>query len=300
MENCKKKLIFSADDFAKCEEMDIAILKGFQSGILTSTCIMANGENYDNAVNVILPQFPDDFNNGGLGCHLNIIEGKSLLNKSAGSMLCDENGIYNKGFIYMLINSFNKKFMKEVEEEFRSQIEKLINDPNIGLERIDHINSHVHTHAIPKIFELTCRLADEYGIKAVRTQREQFYTMPFSKYKEMGVLSVNANIIKNLLLNFLSLKNVQTIKKYGLKTNDNFIGLLFTGFMDEEAITRGLSAVKKINSVTEVLVHPYFYSDEEKRNFDKNKEFLLTQNEELREEIVKNGFSFEKFVNICL
>lgn len=299
MEESKKKLIFSADDFAKCEEMDIAILKGFQSGLLTSTCIMANGENYDNAVNVILPQFPDDFKNGGLGCHLNIIEGKSLLKKSPDSMLCNKDGVYNKDFIYMLINSYNKKFMNEVEEEFRSQIEKLINDPNIGLERIDHINSHVHIHAIPKIFELTCRLADEYGIKAVRTQREPFYTMPFSKYKEMGVLLVSANIIKNVLLKFLSIRNVETAQKYCLKTNDKFVGLLFTGFMEEESVIRGLCAVKNEDSVTEVLVHPYF-SEEKKISIFKKREFLLTQNEALREEIVKNGFSFGRFVNFSL
>lgn len=297
MEESKKKLIFSADDFAKCEEMDVAILKGFQSGILTSTCIMANGENYDYAVNVMLPKFPDDFKNGGLGCHLNIIEGKSLLKKSPDSMLCNKDGVYNKGFIYMLIKSYNKKFMNEVEEEFRSQIEKLISDPNIGLERIDHINSHVHTHSIPKIFELTCRLASEYGIKSVRTQKEPFYTLPLKKYKEMGIVSLCANVIKNLLLKFLSLKNVQTLQKYELQTNNNFIGLLFTGFMDEESVLHGLNAIQDKNSVTEVLVHPYFSEEEEISVFKKN-EFLLTQNTNLREEIVKNGFCFTKFVNI--
>ena len=55
-ENSLKKIIFSADDFGKCREMNIAIQKAFLSGVLTSTCIMTNGNDYDYAAKEIYPQ----------------------------------------------------------------------------------------------------------------------------------------------------------------------------------------------------------------------------------------------------
>lgn len=289
------KIIFSADDFGKCEEMDEAILKGFENNVLTSTCIMANGNNYDSAVNEIIPRFPIDLRQGGLGCHLNIIEGKSLI-AGKNSMLCDSFGNYNKGFIYMLVNSYNKKFMHEVEAEFRSQIEKLLSDKAIGLERLDHINSHVHTHAIPRIFELTCKLAYEYGFKNVRTQAEPFYFADnIEKYIKMGLIDSGANVIKNLLLNTFNLKNKSTLDNYDLKTNDRFIGLMFTAHMDESTILGGLKSVKHEEAVTEVLVHPYIYSPDDTKNKDKYNEYLLTQNHDLRRKIESLGFEFVPF-----
>lgn len=288
-----KKLIFSADDFGKCEEMDYAILKGFENGILTSTCIMANGDNYDHAVNEIYPQCSQI----GMGCHLNIIEGKSLLNKTSTSRLCDISGNYNKGYLQMLANSSDKKFLAEVEAEFRVQIEKILSD--FSNEQIDHINSHVHTHSIPAIFEITAKLAQEYGIPSIRTQCEVPYFVPnVSKYVNMGILDTGLNIVKNTLLNMFTPQNKDTARKYNLKTNDFFIGLLFTGHMDKITVLNGLKAVKKENSVTEVLVHPYLYSSNTKIDLCKQIEYLLTQDETLNSEIVKIGYDFSKFSNI--
>ena len=39
-----------------------------------------------------------------------------------------------------------------------SQIETILN-----YTRVDHIDSHVHTHSIPNIFQITAKLAKEYS-----------------------------------------------------------------------------------------------------------------------------------------
>lgn len=285
-----KKLIFSADDFGKCEEMDVAILKGFQNGVLTSTCIMANGENFDRAFGEILPQMSEI----GMGVHLNIIEGKSLLNKTTQSMLCDLSGRYNKGYLYMLANSVDKKFLNEVEAEFRVQIEKIL-----SCMTVDHINSHVHVHSIPAIFEITAKLAQEYGIKAIRTQGEvPYFAANVSKYLQMGICDTGVNIVKNTLLNVFTPKNKETAKHHNLITNDFFTGLLFTGYMDKMTVLQGLKALKKRNGVVEVLVHPYLYKSEEEADIRKHTEYLLTQDEYIKTEIVNLGFEFSKFSDI--
>ena len=61
--------------------------------------------------------------------------------------------------------SFDKEFLIQVETEFRAQIEKTINQT-----KIHHLDSHVHTHAIPNIFKITLNLAKEYNIPYIRTQ----------------------------------------------------------------------------------------------------------------------------------
>lgn len=292
-----KKIIFSADDFGKCDEMDYAILKGFEAGVLTSTCIMSNGANYEKAVNEILPRFHTDVSRGSLGFHFNIIEGKSLLKKE-NSMLCDKDGFYNRGFVCMLLLSANKNFMKEVEQEFRSQIEKLLAGAKEKNFKIDHVNSHVHFHGIPAIFDLTCRLTKEYGIECVRTQYENFYFLPLKKIFSMGIKNAFLNLIKNLILKLFTVINRKTLKKYNLKTNDNFIGLLTTGFMDEQSILDALRAVKTGSGPVEILVHPYIY--ENNKNFDKNKEkeYLIVQNENFRTILEKEGCKFVNFSRI--
>lgn len=298
MENMKK-VVFSADDFGKCDEMDYAILRGFETGVLTSTCIMSNGANYEKAMNEILPQiknpdFKTDLSQCSLGFHFNIIEGMSQLDKSNGSYLCDKDGNYNKGYIYMLLHSlFNKKFLNEVEQEFRSQIEKLLVDTKERGFKIDHVNSHVHVHSIPVIFDITCALAKEYGIDCVRTTYENLYFAPLKKYREMGAIAVFLNIIKHILLKTLTLINRHAVKKYGLKTNDKFIGLLFTGFMDEDTVLKGLDSIID-DGLVEVVVHPYLYKDEKNVDKNKQKEFQIVNNVKFRTICEKKGC---KFVN---
>lgn len=46
----KKRLIVNADDFGIHETVNKAVYRGFESGILTSTSIMAGGRAFDDAV----------------------------------------------------------------------------------------------------------------------------------------------------------------------------------------------------------------------------------------------------------
>ena len=149
----------------------------------------------------------------------------------------------------MLIKSFDKKYLEYVEKEFEAQIVKLLNDGIIPVS----INSHVHTHSIPKFFEIVSRLAQKYGIKYVRTQKENFYFVP--NLKRHLNLSYFVNIIKNIILNTFTFINKNTLKKYKCKTNENFLGVLYTLNMDKSTIIEGLKAVKD-NSVVEIILHP--------------------------------------------
>ncbi len=278
-----KNLIFNSDDFGLSEESNLAIMEGYTKGVLTSTCIAPNGEFYGHGIKEILPEISSI----GKGIHLNIIEGKSLTNPS---MLTDSNGKFNKGFLYLLYNSNNKKLLAQIEDEFRAQIEKTMADVEI-----DHINSHVHTHAIPSIFNLVLKLALEYKIKNIRTQFEEPYFVP--KLSKILTPKYPVNLIKVALLNNFSKTNLNTIQSLNSKselkkinTNDFLIGVNFTGNMTKDTILYGLSALQKKENITvEILCHPkYLTRDENRENY---KELLAVCEPGLKDEIQNLGFS---------
>ena len=275
------KFILNADDFGMSEYYNQAVLEGINNGILTSASLCANGESFEDAVNNIIPQCQ----NLSVGVHLNIIEGKSL---TECPLLTDKNGYFNNGYISLILKSLNKEFLSQTEQEFRAQIEKIMSRT-----KIDHIDSHVHTHAIPNIFRLTAKLAKEYGIPYIRTQYEKPYFVPSIK-KHLNIAYL-INILKIILLNTFTIINNPIVKKYGLKTNDYLIGVGYTGMMESKTIEYGLRTLKK-DCVSEALIHPCKYAEPftpDSHHF----EYLITQDNDLGETIKNLGFDLVNHSN---
>ena len=273
-----KKLIFNADDFGNSEALNQGIRKGAITRVLNSTSIMATGPAFDDAVFNVLPEIQHI----NLGVHLNIIEGKSLTNPG---LLCNNEGEFNKDFIALRSLAQNREALVQIETEFRAQIEKILKYANVT-----HFDSHVHTHAIPPIFEITCKLAKEYGIERVRTQYEVPYS---SNIQKMLNIKYPINLIKRKILNDYTKANRHLIDKYGLKTNKYFVGVTFTGYMDEDTVCDGLKAISDTDCTAEVLIHPHFYKQGEKilspNNFN---EFKITQSKTVKSKISQLGWEY--------
>ena len=169
-----KKIITTADDLGIDKETNEAIKDCFENGVLTSSCLMAVGNAFDDAVENVIKTHQDL----EIGVHLDIIECKALTKKSK-STLTDENGNFNNSYIGMLLKSYDKKFLKEVEDEFNAQIEKIL---SAGITPA-YINTHVHTHSIPNLFKIICKSAEKYSIPYVRTQGElPYYTKGLKRH----------------------------------------------------------------------------------------------------------------------
>ena len=279
-----KKFILNADDFGMSEAFNRAILEGSFEGLLKSASLTANGEAFEQAVTQVIPQCP----NLGVGIHLNIIEGKSLCTDL--KTLTNENGIFNQSYIQLLIKSYNPKeteFLAEVEREFRRQIEKIMSKTPVT-----HIDSHVHVHSIPKIFDIVCRLAKEYGIKQVRTQFEKPYLIP-NLYKHFSK-TFFINLIKVALLDTFTLFNEATVHKYGLNTNDYLIGVTYTSMMDALSVAYGVKAINMDKVIVEALIHPCRYQDGTIDNHFT--EYLITKNKKLKDKIEKLGYEITNYV----
>lgn len=285
MSTSNKKFIFTADDFGLTKECNFAVLEGVKNGALTSACVCANGEFFSHAMEEILPQIKEL----DLGVHLNIIEGKSL---APQKFLTDAGGKFRHGFFSLLINSYRRAFLKEVEAEFRAQIEKVLESAAVSGAKVNFLNSHVHTHAIPRIFELTAALAAEYKIPSIRLQAEKFYAAKSSiRGQALPGSPKPVNLVKVALLNYFSIINRASVRKYNLKCNDYILGVGYTGEMNEDAILSGLHALSYFKNITvEALLHP-----ENDPKSERYGEYLTTINPDLRKKIENLGFEFASF-----
>ena len=277
-----KKFILNADDFGMSQDFNRAVLEGYNNGFLSSASICANGIAFESAINEILPECQDL----GLGVHLNIIEGKALTHVQC---LTDGKGNFNKGYLWFILNSGKKEVINTIEKEFRAQIEKVQ-----SVAKADHIDSHVHVHAIPAIFKLTARLAKEYNIPFIRTQHEEFYMIPGAK-KHLN-LAYPVNIIKILLLNTFTAKNKKTVKEFNLKTNNFLIGVGYTGMMESKTLEYGLMAIEDDNIIAESLIHPCKYTN--KITDSHTMEFALSQDKMLKDTIYRLGYEITNYKNL--
>lgn len=273
-----KKFILNADDFGMSKAFNRAVLEGYHNGFLTSASLCANGKAFNAAVNEIIPECP----NLGIGIHLNIMEGRSL---TKAPMLTNKRGKFNNSYLKLMLMSNDHQFLEQIEYEFRTQIETVMN-----YTKVDHIDSHVHTHAIPNIFKLTAKLAKEYKIPYIRTQHEEMYFVPSVK-KHLN-FKYPPNILKILLLNGFSKINKKTALEYGLKTNDYLLGVGYTGLMDSMTVEYGLKAIEE-NCLVEALIHPCNYAAS--RQNQHYREFLITQNKSLKDKINRLGFEITNY-----
>ena len=274
----KRKFILNADDFGKSVDFNKAVLEGYKFGILKSASLMANGDAFDDAVQRVIPQCEAL----GVGVHLNIMEFSSMLTGEK----------FNNSYLNLIIKSYtDKAFMEYLEKEFRLQIETV---KNKGIS-ISHIDSHVHTHAIPPIFELVCKLAKEYGIKQIRTQREKLYMIP-DIYAHLN-FTYPVNLIKVALLNFFTKINMPVVQQYGLRTNDYIIGVGYTSMMNNLTVGCGLEVFKLNQKLTvEALIHPCRYED---GTVDGHfTEFQITQSNKLKERINELGYEISNYSGV--
>ncbi len=277
-----KRIIISADDFGYSTENNNAVLIGYKEGNITAAGLMANMDGFNHAVEAVIPQIPDI----DLGFHFNIIEGMSL---TKPDLLCNTDGHFNCNFLKLMFNQNNPQLLSQIEIEFKAQIEKILN-----YYPVSHIDSHVHIHAIPSIFNLVVKLAKEYDIEYVRTQRE----IPYIVRNKILNSKFPVNIIKNVLLNSLSQNNVKNLS--GIKTNDYIIGVLYTGGMEEETVYNGLKKINREDSLTEVLFHPHLPADiSNSKRMNNYREFLITKTPNFRKNLEEMGFLPVSFCNIA-
>lgn len=249
-------LVIHVDDLGLQNCVNQGILSVWQFGLLTSVSIRVNGMAFEDAKNQVLPLLTGV----GKGIHLCLTEGNASSKVGKSSVLFDSSGHFRYtgagGFAFLSFNGTNKKLRLETESEFRAQIELARRHMTI-----DHLNSHHHTHMIPWVFEMAVKLAGEYGIPFIRIPKE-----PFCINLQKGIIPGPFSLAHYLNLQRLSARALKRLKGSPVKTNNCFLGLLYTNAMSETVVLELLTKTPACG-ITELLFHPGVPTAEEKNGY---------------------------------
>ena len=158
-----KRLIINADDCGRNPVVDQEIKRYIEAGVLTSTTIMANMEDFEGAI-VLYKQYSTSIS---FGAHLNLTQGSPLTNPAVFLKygFCKEKEgqfVFNgMPFRWKYINA---ELRQAVYKELIAQIERI---QTAGIQ-ISHIDSHQHIHFAPCLTPVFAAVTKEMGITKVR------------------------------------------------------------------------------------------------------------------------------------
>lgn len=242
------QVLLHADDFGLSSGINQTILDAADNGVLESLSIIPNGYAFAEAVNEWKKR-----PHLRLAVHLNLFEGVPISQPDKVPLLVNEKGAFKHSFFslwmrYALSSTRGRTMLKEqVATEYAAQLQKVRRAT--GLTNL-FVDSHIHFHMIPFVFDVLCSLRSEYSISSIRLSRERFFLSVQSLRDVRNYLG--SNLIKHLLLKILARRNQLHSEE---KEAQYFIGVLFSGCMTVGAIQAGLQRLPR-NATVEVLLHP--------------------------------------------
>lgn len=229
-----RRLIINADDFGFSEGVTRGIIEAHAAGSVTSTSIMANGGDWQNAVARARAT-----RTLGVGLHLNLVQGRPLLR--VPSLTDARTGEFH-GLGALARRALTRRIdADELEAEVRAQIER-VRATGIAL---THLDSHRHAHVLPGIFRTVARVTGESGIRVLRIPREpmrlNFFDAAATDRKLVIALALRASGARTLPAPLVSA--------------DHFRGISLQGGTRFAArLRRTLDTLEP--GVTELMVHP--------------------------------------------
>jgi hopanoid biosynthesis associated protein HpnK len=247
-----KRLIVNADDFGLTVKVNHAILEGHQRGMISSTSLLANGEAFESAV-----ALASQATRLGVGVHLNLTEGRPVAAGPSVPSLVNGQALLTRtpGSLWRGIVS-GRVSPAHIEKELRAQIEKVLAAGVVPT----HLDSHKHVHALPVLGKMAIRLAQLYGIPAVRCVGERQSALgPLLRRYPRATPTILRQLLRSCALRVLSRGYAAQLRRAGVVCASHFYGLTATGFLDEEVLRQILSHLP--DGISELMCHPGFVDD---------------------------------------
>lgn len=230
-----KQLIVNADDFGFTAGTNLGIVEAHLHGILTATTLMANGAAFDHAVDLARATPSLD-----VGVHL---------------VLWDDTGL--RAGMPQRLPAFLRRAAsmpsRDMDALFSTQVEKIL---RAGIQPT-HVDTHKHTHIVPRVMRAVERTAQRFGIAWVRRP-----LLPHTR------------------------------RLAGIRTTDHFLGLRLTGRMTRESLGLALQRVKP--GLTELMCHPARYDADleaapTRLKQERQRELEALTAPEIRAQVVSSG-----------
>jgi predicted glycoside hydrolase/deacetylase ChbG (UPF0249 family) len=245
------RLILNADDFGLTSGVNRAIVELHQTGVLTSTTLMANAPASDEAIELALA------NKGlGVGCHVVLADGLPVLSPlEIPNLARRTDGTFRETLgrfvrdLYSPVSttSLRSALATEIEAEATAQICRL---QSRGL-HLTHVDTHKHTHMFPAVLRPVLRAARACGITRIRNPFDSAWSrravagIPWLRRAQVTFLSgLEAHVLR-------------IIAEHGFATTDGTIGVMITGSLDSVSLARTLSHMPE--GTWELVTHPGYH-----------------------------------------
>ncbi len=248
------RLDFQADDFGATSTVTSNIAAAWREGVLTGCSVLANGEALEEAARVAKSS-PAGYPR--IAVHLNLSEGAPLLDPAEVSALVDSAGRFHLGFLGLWGLWFRSRrrerqaLLRQVEDEWRAQIQRVCDVfspcPVIG------IDGHIHVHMLPFLFPIAAELARVFNISEIRVSHEVL-DLRYARTLHPGLAG---NLVKHLLLAFLSRQARRTAQDAGLGGSERIAGILHVGRLEVDTLQAAIGAARRRHvSWLEIVCHP--------------------------------------------
>ncbi len=236
-------IVVVADDFGRASSVNQAVAGGYGWSIVTAASIMAGGEAFQEALNLV-PRWPEL----SLGLHVTLCDGRSVLPHRYIPDLVDPAGHFEPSPFRAGVRYWRSRrtISAQLEAEVEAQFERL---EKAGFHPT-HVDCHHHLHMHPVLFDIIARKTAERGIRWIRIPREPLsliMNLHFPLLEPKGFLIW-------LAFGALTDRNLLVAHRYGLRSANYVYGLAGTGRIDEKYLLYLLPRLSP--GTNELYVHP--------------------------------------------
>lgn len=210
-------LIINADDFGLTPGVNRGIAQAFETGVLTSTSMLAVAPAFDDAVGVWRDLDRDGL---GIGVHFALVgEDPPLLSAAEIPTLVDRRGRFWESWKQFLPRAATRRIdPDDVRAELRAQLERIV---QAGIAPT-HVDTHQHLHLWPVVRNVVLDLARDGGIDAIRVPRP------------------TGGDPKSRLIGQLARQLATAARGIGLRQPEAFVGLDESGRLDLARLHRAI------------------------------------------------------------
>jgi predicted glycoside hydrolase/deacetylase ChbG (UPF0249 family) len=241
-------LIINADDFGLTPGVNRSVVELHRAGVLSSATLMATGGFFEEAA--ALARATPTLE---VGCHIQLVDGVPALQPAQVPSLCPSGERFRASLGRFVADlQLGRISAKEIEAEATSQIRRL---QDAGL-RVSHVDTHKHTHLLPRVMRPLLKAARACDIAAIRNPFEPEWARRAAS-AAFGLRRFEVALAGGWRRAFLRL-----VRQAGLATTAGTLGVLATGTADVPGALRSLlGALPPGPETWELVCHPG-YPDE--------------------------------------
>jgi len=229
------RIIINADDFGLTPAITRETVSCIEHGCLTSLSIMACGEAFDEAMHALRGLMCAV----GVGVHLTLDSVRPVSPPHQVPSLLGPEGMFHPRARLVSRLLTRRIALPEVEHEWNAQIARVV---SAGAD-IDHLDGHGHIHVFPGLAQIAVRLAQRYGIAAIRNPRPRLWGG-----------AENRRLAGSVILRLAAAHSRNHFHR-SLRYPDYISGFSQGGCYTFEAFSRDVKAMREAD-VVEAVFHP--------------------------------------------